>query len=487
MSTQRLHIIHTNDLHSNFSNMKKLSTYINKIREVASDKQELVIVTDIGDHMDRMHIETEGTNGAINVEILNHLGTDIITIGNNEGLTFTKGVLEEIYSKKDFEIVVCNLKDIETNKTPSWIKEYWIQEIKNIKIGWIGATAQYETFYKLQGWIVEEPFQKIEHIVSEIKDKVDIIILLSHLGIKADEKIARTMPEIDVILGSHTHRFFEKGIKNDNQPLICQVGIFGDYVGHLIIDYNITEKKVSFLEENTISLVEYAEETKISELIQIRRNNAKNELSASVTILNTPLKTAIDSESPLANLLADGVKKWVNADIGLINSGQLLAGLDAGEVTKEQIHQICPSPINSCSLKLTGKQIIDTLEQSLLDEFIYSTIKGYGFRGEMLGMLSISGINVEYDPTYPPYQKIKRILINNKLLEEDKEYLVGTLDMFTFGGGYPLIKEGKDINYVLPEFLRDILTVQLQSKYSIEKSFEKRWIMLRSAKMYLNT
>ncbi len=41
--------------------------------------------------------------------------------------------------------------------------------------------------------------------------QVDLLVLMSHLGINADRQIARDFPELDVILGSHTHHLFEKG------------------------------------------------------------------------------------------------------------------------------------------------------------------------------------------------------------------------------------------------------------------------------------
>ena len=52
------------------------------------------IVLDIGDHMDRASVETEGTMGQANVDVINLTGYDAITIGNNEGLTISYDVLE---------------------------------------------------------------------------------------------------------------------------------------------------------------------------------------------------------------------------------------------------------------------------------------------------------------------------------------------------------------------------------------------------------
>lgn len=467
-----------NDLHSNFNNMKKISTYIRLLKKSVEHNKESVIVVDLGDNMDRMHKETEGTNGKVNVEVLNKLGVDVATIGNNEGLTFTKDNLNEIFQNIDYKMVVCNLKDIDTGNPPDWAHKYWIQELEGLTIGWIGATAPYETFYQLQGWRVENPIVKIKEIVEDIEERVDVIILLSHLGIGLDEAVAEKIPEIDIILGAHTHKVFANGIKKEKQPLICQVGIHGDYIGHLKLDYDFSLKKITCLEEETIPMAGFEDDPGIASIIENYREIAITELGVEVTKLDKPLPLSIDTESPLANLLVDGIKGWVDAEIGLVNTGQLLEGLMQGSVTKERLHEVCPSPINTCRVKLTGGQIKLILEQALIDEFIYSSIKGFGFRGKTLGTLSVSGISINYSLNNPDYQKIIGVYINETRLENDKEYIVGTIDMFTFGGGYKLVKEGKEIQYFLPEFLRDILELQLKDKVSIELAYKKRWISI---------
>ena len=463
-----------NDLHSRFDNMMRIATYINKVKKDTADKNEKVIVTDLGDHMDRMQLETEGTNGKVNVAVLNRTGVDVATIGNNEGLTFTKSVLAKIYQERNFKIVACNIKDDETDCLPDWLDEFWIQEISdNLKIGWIGATASYETFYKLQGWNIKNPLPIIKEIVEKIKPKVDIIILLSHLGLRSDEIIAREIPGIDVILGAHTHRYYERGIKREDQPLICQVGIFGEYIGHLTIDYDLQTRKILDINENTINVTGIEPDHCIEQIVLSYRDMAKKELSELIAILDEPLSISLETDSPLGNLLADGVRKWVHADIGLTNTGQILEDLDKGIVTRKRIHEICPSPINACRVSLTGKQIKNILEQSLLEEFIYNSVKGFGFRGRYLGTISVSGIFVEYNLKNPPYHRVEKIIFNNDIIKEDEEYLVGTLDMFTFSGGYSL-RDGKDIEYYLPEFIRDILAFQLGDKESIKESFNSR-------------
>jgi 2',3'-cyclic-nucleotide 2'-phosphodiesterase (5'-nucleotidase family) len=88
-------ILHTNDIHSRFGNMPSLAAMAAEQKRTC---EGAVLLLDIGDHMDRMAPETEGTYGGANVDVINLTGYDAVTIGNNEGLTFTPDMLEQVYA-----------------------------------------------------------------------------------------------------------------------------------------------------------------------------------------------------------------------------------------------------------------------------------------------------------------------------------------------------------------------------------------------------
>lgn len=61
--------------------------------------------------------------------------------------------------------------------------------------------------------------------------------------------------------------------------------------------------------------------------------------------------------------LTDAIREWCEADIGMMNAGMVLDSLEAGIVTREDIHRICPHPINPIRVTLTGKQLIETVSR----------------------------------------------------------------------------------------------------------------------------
>ena len=199
-------IYHTNDIHSALHNYMKFTSFIKNKRRQYRDNMFYV---DIGDHVDRSHPYTEATLGKGNIELLNQATCDVATLGNNEGITLTKNQLKHLYDDADFDVICANLREVGTQEP--FFKPYTIKETNGIKIGFIAATVEFTPFYLALDWEVEGAFERIEKYLQELKPQVDVIIMMSHLGMYDDETLANKFPEIDLILSSHTHHHFEKG------------------------------------------------------------------------------------------------------------------------------------------------------------------------------------------------------------------------------------------------------------------------------------
>jgi len=82
------------------------------------------------------------------------------------------------------------------------------------------------------------PYEEIiQQQITKLKENVDIIILLSHLGIDKDREIARTVPGIDIIVGSHDQVILETPEKVEGS-IIVQAGKNGYYVGQLLLNFD---------------------------------------------------------------------------------------------------------------------------------------------------------------------------------------------------------------------------------------------------------
>lgn len=452
--------------------MPKMAAYFRKVR--AKELPDTVLTLDVGDHMDRMFAETEGTGGIANLDIMNETGYDAMVLGNNEGLTFTPDVLGEVFREyAGFPVIGSNLLDKQTMVTPDWLVPYQIVHRAGLRIGLIGVTAAYPVYYDLLGWMVTDPIEAISHYTRLLRPDVEVLIVLSHLGLRMDERIASEISGVDLILGGHTHHLFEEPLLLSGTYL-CAAGKFGQYVGHVELVYDPVERRICELTGRVVDLAAEENDSRVAALLEHYRKSSREALDIEVARLRQPLGLDWYGESPLGNLLAAGLRRWTGADIGLVNSGQLLQGLKEGSITRGRLLEICPPPINPCRMRLSGADLRQALEESLLDEFMTKPIRGLGFRGEVLGVLCVDGMRVEYDASLPSMHRIVAATIGREALRDDHDYVVGTIDMFTFGSGYLSIKRGKEVEYLLPEFLRDILAAELQNEAAVQRSIHDR-------------
>ena len=309
---------------------------------------------------------------------------------------------------------------------------------------------------------------------------------MSHLGLIGDKELASKFPNIDVIIGGHSHTILEKPLV-ENQAIICQAGCFGEYLGELIVDFDTEKKKIRNFNGRLISSQKYPQHPKIMELIRHYSTQASKNLSKKLYSLDTFLDHSLTKENAIGNLLADSLKDILKTEIGIINSGVISKGVKRGGVTRKLLHQLCPSPLNPTYIELKGIDLYNTLEKSLQTEYQLNDGQGPGFRGKHLGNIQVShNVRVRFNPHEKSSQKIKSITVNGKPLESDRWYTIGTSDYLQRGTGYPDLGNNRNEKY-RPEFLRDILELYLKNQSFVKMAFNRRFIIEEDEKSRLHT
>jgi 5'-nucleotidase len=449
---EMIHIYHTNDLHSHLEHWPRIRDFLKKRKKWHEEEKDNVFLFDLGDHVDRWHPFTEGTLGKGNIALMNEVGYNAVTIGNNEGITLDHDDLDSLYDKAEFDVIIGNLYTMEKD-IPSWVDTYKIYTTKSgMKIGVIGLTANFGNFYEPLGWKVTAPMDELGYLINKVKPMADYVILLSHLGIKDDEWIAEQFPEVDIILGAHTHHILREG-KEVNNSLLGAAGKYGQFVGHIILEVDTVSKK---LLSRQAQLYEHQELPK-SPLEEREIENwfveGKKLLDQPVAFLDTELKADWFQLSPLPQLLTDGLLEWCDADCAFLNAGLLLNGLSRGEVTKYDLHKILPHPINPCLIELTGAGLKEVIKQTFDEKWPHLQIKGLGFRGKVMGNFIYSGITIGSNG--------QTLRVQGNIIDPQGKYKLATTDMFTFGHFFPELHRASK-KYFMPEFMRDILEWKLK-------------------------
>ncbi|GKW47403.1 bifunctional UDP-sugar hydrolase/5'-nucleotidase [Planococcus sp. NCCP-2050] len=442
---ETLHIYHTNDVHSHFSNWPRIRSLLKERKRWHEEAGDMCLILDIGDHVDRSHPFTEGTSGKGNIELLNDAGYDAVTIGNNEGITLAKEELDALYQQADFDVIVSNLFELDGSR-PNWAKPFHLVEAKSgLKIGLVGATAEFTPFYRRLGWTVTDAKDSIVQAVEAIKDQADLIICLSHLGIKEDEQLVELCPEIDVLLGAHTHHIFHEG-KMIGNTMLGAAGKFGIYIGHITVDLQSGEKQAELIETAMLQSVE-------EDFDDLLIAQGKEQLNDPIFYNEQVLDADWFKDSKLAELFGEAMLDFSGADCAIFNAGLFMENMPLGTATRYDFHKMLPHPINPCLIELTGAELKEIFLQSLNAEWPTIELKGMGFRGAVFGKMIRINLSMENH----------QLFIGGIPANPEESYKLITLDMFTFGYFFPSLKRAPK-KYFMPEFLRDVFSQYFRSK-----------------------
>jgi 2',3'-cyclic-nucleotide 2'-phosphodiesterase (5'-nucleotidase family) len=470
MKNRKLRIFHINDIHSRFEELAKISTGIEKYKETNS------ILIDAGDNADFMRIETEGTHGEISSAILNEIGFHARIFGNNEGFSGIENGIHIAESSK-CEVLTCNLYDIAGNKL-NFLKDATILVFNDIKILLIGVTASsqsYNEFYKLFNMISKDPIEEIHRVLSNYKKhEFNLIILISHLGLKFDKNIAIEFPSINIIIGAHSHDVLKEPILLNN-TIICQAGQFGEYFGKLDLELD-DNLHIKDFKGSLILSKNFTPDPKIMKILDEYSKKANNYMSKPLFYLKNALPHSLTEENPLSNFLADSLRDIFKTELAIINSGILNNGIEKGAISKLLLHKTSPSPLNPTYFELKGVDIRKSLEKSLIKEIQMLDGSGAGFRGKFLGNLAVSNnVRVYLNPESENNCKINSIIINDEPLDEEKWYSVASSDYLQRGSGYLEMSNNRDERYDA-DFIRDVLRKYLLKKKIIKQAYLKRFI-----------
>ncbi|MBO0467587.1 5'-nucleotidase C-terminal domain-containing protein [Enterococcus plantarum] len=453
-------IFHTNDLHSHVENWPKIRRYLLGQKECYTKQGKTVLTVDLGDFIDRWHPLTEATDGQANIERMNEISYDAATIGNNEGVGNSKEELNHLYDHRNFDVLLGNLVDLETGQAPEWAMPYKIIETKEqTKIGLIALTAPFPLTYRPNGWDILSIKEILPQLIRVVRPQCDILILMSHLGIDEDSKIANEYHEINVLLGSHTHHLFKNGEKINGIQLSA-AGKFGYYIGevHLTVAngtiLNSEAKAVSTAELPTLS----EDQREIENYLALGHQLLKAKKIANIP---HPLFVDLNAEHPLIITTLKALKEKGRTDAAILNNGLFLTDIPKGIVDADQLHETLPHPIHLIRVTLSGAELIRLVKEmeknrQYLRKF---PIRGMGFRGKVFGELYYDGI--AYD------KQKKQVLWQNAPVDLECTYTFTTIDHFMFIPFFPTIELAGEVEFIFLEFIRTVLGNYLNKHYPI--------------------
>lgn len=226
---QKITIFHTNDFHNRLT-----SEQATRLRDIKASTPNSLLL-DCGDAIWAGNIYFR-PNGEPILKLMNDAGYDAMALGNREFHFLATGLRKKLGWAK-FPVLSANIRP--TNHADLPVKSDVIFDVGGTRVAVFGLTVPMITermlSRKVSSYVFDDPIETAAALVPKLRDHADLLIALTHIGLKKDKELASTVPGIDLIVGGHTHAVLESPEWVDKTAIV-QAGWFAHYVGKVEID-----------------------------------------------------------------------------------------------------------------------------------------------------------------------------------------------------------------------------------------------------------
>jgi len=398
----------------------RIATIVKKIRTYSSGN---CLFCDCGDTLHGTY-PALATQGKAMITVLNSLGLDAMTA--HWEFAYGPTVFNQRVAELNYPMLANNVFDKETKK-PVY-QSYAIKEIGGLRIGLIGIASNIvdktmppsysEGIYFTLGKDELPPI--IDFL--RIKEKIDMIVLISHLGFTQDMKLLSEVQGIDVCLSGHTHNRLYKPILN-GKTIVIQSGCHGSFLGRL--DLEIADRQIVGYEHRLIEVEASIQPDPIIDIL-IKQALApyKKELAEVVGETSTALNRGTTLETTMDNFLLQALLESTGAQLAFSNGWRYGAPIVPGQITLNDLYNIIPMNPPVSTVELSGEEIKGMLEENLERTFscdAYNQMGGYVKR--------CLGLNVYFKIENPTGHRIQKLFTGDEEVQPDHYYTAAFVTM----------------------------------------------------------
>jgi len=357
------------------------------------------------------------SQGEAMVPVLNQMGLGAMT-GHWE-FAYGPPQFRKITSKLNYPMLAVNCYQEKNNKLV--FPPYTILEEGGLQIGVIGVAATivdkvmpphfsggiYFTLgnEELPGYI--DTLRK--------KERVDLIVLISHLGFPQEVKLAGEVEGMDIILSSHTHNRLYHPVKVKN-TIIIQSGCHGSFLGRL--DLEVESRRVRNYQHQLLTVKEdILPDPVVEELVHRATGPHQEMLQERVGHTRIALNRNTILESTMDNLLLESLLASTAAEVAFSNGWRYGTPVPPGPVTMNDLWNIIPTNPPVSMVELTGREIWKMLEvnaELTFSQDPYQQMGGY--------LKRCRGVDLYLKIENPFGERVQEIFIQGKPLEPGKTY-----------------------------------------------------------------
>jgi len=458
-------ILHTNDLHSNLIGVGPISDYspdslnndstiggIERIASIIADRKRVrekdgpVLVLDIGDFTIGTPFGGAFSETGAELQCLALAGFDATTLGNHEfdsGPDALARGISRAQKAGNIPTILAANTDLSQNapdliglkelQKSGILLSHKIIDRGGIRFGLFGIMGPDSIQFTINPGSVTfpDPIKTAKEMAARLRSEgAEVVICMSHGGVREPEsgaitegddiELAKAVPEIDIIVGAHTHTFMHKPVIENGIPIV-QAGCYGQAVGELVVrmengkskvsSYQLHEVNDSILGDSQLALEMLAFKEATSKVVFNPRGFSIDEQLA-VIDQDWP-NTFFDLEKslPIGNLMTDAIRYATKTDIALNAAGMVRAGLKKGSSgiqSSYDIFLLAPLGIGVRDESAGGSLIVSYLTGNEIKNCLeYLLVGNPNLPGQYFPR--VSGMRFKFDETRPKFDWVTQI------------------------------------------------------------------------------
>ena len=450
LAADRIQSLHTNDIHGRLAattvssgssgfeqgGLAALAGWVAQLRSRAPDR---TLLLDGGDAWQGTFTSNSNRGEAV-TRAMSLMRYDAMALGNHD-FDWGQDILAQRAREASFPFLAANLRDA-GGAIPVYAKPWVVKDLGLAKVGVIGLTnPRSPTIVKaasIAGLTFLPSIETVKRYLPDVRALSDIVVVLTHIGIDEDTLLAQEVPDIDIIVGGHTHLPLRTA-RAVGKTKIYQAGAYTENLGRIEITVDKATRKPTSISGADV-LIPIASgavkpDPEIAAIVAQRRAEGAAVTGRVVGKAAAPLEGVRGTEVPLGNLIADALLEYGRAqgwssDVAFYNQAGVRASLSAGDITFGQLYQVLPFGNTIVQVDLTGAQLREVFE---------------GAAGAA-GRLHVGGGSFVYRFSNPPGKRVIEAKVAGAPLDDARVYRVVTIDyLHTGGDGHTGFAKGTNV------------------------------------------
>ncbi len=448
-----------------------LATAIKEIRQRSLKAGKGFLLLDAGDLFTGT---PEGTisRGDVIIDYMNHVGYDALTVGHSD-YDLGGANLRRLAQRAQFPFLGANVLDARQGSNPEFIQPYVIKKVGPFRVAILGLLTsrinQLSARAKASGHTFAAVRPTLERIIPQLeKQQVDLLIVLSHLGVKGDAAVAEYLRGCAAIIGGHAHIGLSQGQVLADQGVRAVTWGQGTSLGWVELVVSLRTRKLLEAKAHLVNLSRrfFEPDQAVSALVSKTVRLAQAKFGQRIGRTTRALKRRnVIGSSALGNVFVDGVRQESGAQIALLSKRHFQQDIAAGPITLRSLHEVWPTNDPLVRMILTGRQLTTLIEHSIRSPE---------------QVLEVSGLRVTYDPQRPAGNRLTSLEHLGRPIDPARDYRVVTTKPLADGGeGHKQFLGGRN-----PELIGMLIHTALQryvaTQSPLDRPFEERIIGQRA-------